>query len=102
MAAAEDQTGITSLFRSRTLVFFLVMAILAAGFLGWVYWRRFEDIFALQSELAELKEERAELKEEISNLEDEVSRRNDPGYVEQLAREELGLVYPPDENDKDN
>ncbi|MBS3765569.1 septum formation initiator family protein, partial [Candidatus Bipolaricaulota bacterium] len=95
-------TGITALFRRRTLVFFLVVAILAAGFLGWIYWRRFEDIFALQSELAELKEERAELKEEISSLEDEVSRRNDPGYVEQLAREKLGLVYPPDEDPKDN
>lgn len=99
-ASAEDETGIDSLFPGRVFTFFLVVLILAAGFLGWVYWKRFGEIFALQAELTELKEEREELKEEVSSLEEEVARRNDPDYMEELAKEELGMVYPPDEEDE--
>ncbi|MFW6071049.1 MAG: FtsB family cell division protein [Candidatus Bipolaricaulota bacterium] len=93
----KEQAGLAGPLQGRAVTILLVIALLASGFLGWVYWRRFERIFTLRAELSELKEERAELREQISKLEDEVARRNDPGYIEKLAREELGLVYPPDE-----
>lgn len=72
----------------------LVVAILVAGFLGWIYWNRFQGILELQAEIAELENERAELRKEISSLKQEVNKRNDLDYIEKLAKEELGLVYP--------
>ncbi len=94
--ASNEDTGLWGLFHGKVLPLLLVVVVLAAAFLGWLYWNRFQEIFSLQAELAELKEERKVLKEEIDSLEEEVSRRNDPSYIEKLAREELGLVYPPE------
>ncbi|MFB6290559.1 MAG: septum formation initiator family protein [Candidatus Bipolaricaulia bacterium] len=89
-----------SLFReilgNRTVSILLVIALLVAGFLGWVYWNRFQRIFSLQAEVAELKAKREELRREISKLLEKRNRRNDLDYIEKLAKKELGLVYPPD------
>jgi len=97
MAAASDQgKGLWGLFHGKMLPLLLVVVVLAAAFLGWLYWNRFQELFSLQAELAELKKERARLQEEIDELEGIVARRNDLSYIEKLAREELGLVYPPE------
>jgi len=95
MAAASDQdTGLWGLFHGKVLPLLLVVVVLAAAFLGWLYWNRFQELFSLQAELAELKREKARLQEDIDELQEDVSRRNDLSYIEKLAREELGLVYP--------
>lgn len=83
-----------NILKSRAISFLLVVAILVAGFLGWIYWNRFQEILELQAEIAELENERAELRKEISSLNQEVNKRNDLDYIEKLAKEELGLVYP--------
>ncbi len=77
----------------------IILAIILSGFLGWVYWNRFQEIFQLQKEICELREERKELHKKISSLEDRLELRNDIGYMEKLAREELGLTYPERQND---
>lgn len=47
----------------------------------------------LQKELAEVGEENAELRREIDALHGKVARlRDDPGAVERIARDNLGLV----------
>ncbi|MFT3764280.1 MAG: septum formation initiator family protein [Minicystis sp.] len=47
----------------------------------------------LQKELADVEEENAELKREIEALRGRVTRlRDDPGAVERIARDNLGLV----------
>lgn len=76
----------------------LVVAILVAGFLGWVYWNRFQEILELQAEITDLENERSELKKEISSLREEVNKRNNLEYLERLAKNELGLVYPSKED----
>lgn len=81
----------------RTIPVLLVIVFLIAGFLGWVYWTRFQRIFSLQAEIAELREAKDELRQDISGLMERRNRRNDLDYIEKLAREELGFIYPPDE-----
>ncbi len=81
----------------RKLPVLLILLLLLASFLGWIYWNRFERIFELRGKIAELKEKRGDLIEEISSLESKRNRRNDIDYIEKLAQEELGLVYPSDE-----
>lgn len=87
-----------NILKNRAISVLLVVAILVAGFLGWIYWNRFQEILELQAEIAELENERSELRKEISSLKQEVNKRNDLDYVERLAKEELGLVYPSDED----
>ncbi len=80
--------------RKKLISTLLIVAVLVLGFLGWVYWNRFQDIFELQDEIVRLKEREDELREQISSLEEKLARRNDLDYFETLAKEELGLVYP--------
>lgn len=85
---AEGDTSLKKKFLSAVII----LAIILSGFLGWVYWNRFQEIFQLQGEIYELREERKELHKKISSLEDRLELRNDIGYIEELAREELGLT----------
>lgn len=80
----------------------LIIALLIAGFLGWIYWKRFQNIFSLQAEIAQLKEERDDIRQDISELLDKRNKRNDLDYIEKLAKEELGFIYPPDEEPEEN
>lgn len=101
MAAASDRdTGLWGLFHGKVLPLLLVVVVLAAAFLGWLYWNRFQEIFSLQAKIAELKKQKVRSQKQIDALEEKVSRRNDLDYIEKLAREELGLVYPSDEDTK--
>lgn len=97
MAAASDEGNwLWGLFSGKILPVLLVVVVLAAAFLGWLYWNRFQEILSLQAELAELKKEKVRTQKQIDVLEEKVSRRNDLDYIKKLAREELGLVYPSD------
>ncbi|MBS3812205.1 septum formation initiator family protein [Candidatus Bipolaricaulota bacterium] len=75
----------------------LIVAVLILGLLGWIYWNRFQEIFDLQAEIERLRDEGERLRGKISELEGELKKRNDLDYFEKLAREELGLVYPEQE-----
>ncbi|MBS3787146.1 cell division protein FtsL [Candidatus Bipolaricaulota bacterium] len=79
---------------NRALSVLLVVLLLIAGLLGWVYWNRFQKIFSLQAEIEKLKEEKDDIRQEISKLLNERNRRNDLDYIEKLAKKELGLIYP--------
>ncbi len=95
-APSNEKSSVRNVLEGRTIPLLLVIVLLAAGFLGWVYWNRFQGIFSLQAEIAELEKEREELNREIANLRERLTRRNDVAYIEELAKEELGLVYPSD------
>ncbi len=93
-ATSESDSLVGRIMGGRILPLLLIIVFLFAGFLGWIYWNRFEQIFALQGEIAELKKRRENLIEDISDLRAKRNRRNDIDYIEKLAKEELGLVYP--------
>jgi cell division protein DivIC len=46
----------------------------------------------MKKELAELNKQKISLLEQQKLYEDEIDRLNTPSYIEQLAREQLGLV----------
>ena len=46
----------------------------------------------IEKQLAELNQEQTGLLQKQKGYEDEITRLNTPSYIEQLAREELGLV----------
>lgn len=98
VATSNDELSGKDIFRSQAVSILLILAILVAGFLGWVYWNRFQELFVLQAEINKLQDERVELKNEISSLRKTVNRRNELDYIEKLAKDELGLVYPKSKN----
>ena len=95
-ATSNKNSPVRDVINNRTVPVLLVVVLLIAGFLGWVYWQRFQNIFSLQAEIAELREEKEEIRQGIGELLKRRNRRNDLDYIEKLAREELGLVYPSD------
>lgn len=100
MGAEKQDKSDKGRARSRKLIpGLIILALLISGFLGWIYWERFQDIFDLQAEVARLKEKKTELREQISELSEQLNRRNDLRYIEKLAKEELGFVYPEEEKD---
>ncbi|MFW6104265.1 MAG: FtsB family cell division protein [Candidatus Bipolaricaulota bacterium] len=97
-ASSKEGLNGSNILKSRAISVLLVVAILVAGFLGWIYWNRFQEILELQAEIVELESERSQLRKDISSLRKEVNKRNELGYIERLAKEELGFVYPSDED----
>ena len=93
-ASSNKNSRFRGILENRTVPVLLVVVLLVAGFLGWVYWNRFQVIFSLHEEIAELRQKRDELRQEISELLKKRNRRNDLDYIEKLAKEELGLIYP--------
>jgi len=57
--------------------------------------KNFQTLLFLNKEIGELKERLTSLEEENKRLEEELQAiKNDPEYIESLAREELGLIKP--------
>ena len=82
--------------RSLRLLRTAVLAVLAlslAGFGGQSLtrvWRLMQEVDSLEREVAVLRVETSRLTAEVDRL------RSDPEYIEQMARERLGLVKPGD------
>lgn len=101
-ATSNKSSRVREILDNRTVPVLLIIALIIAGFLGWIYWKRFQNIFSLQAEIAQLKEERDDIRQDISELLDKRNKRNDLDYIEKLAKEELGFIYPPDEEPEEN
>lgn len=93
-ATSNRSSQFRVMMKNRTVPVLLIIILLVAGFLGWIYWNRFQIIFSLHAEIAELQKKREDLRQEISELLEKRNKRNDLDYIEELAREELGLIYP--------
>lgn len=56
---------------------------------GWKLWQLNQQV---QERIVTLNAQKTALSEQERKLQTEIQRLNDPAYIEQLAREELGLV----------
>ncbi|WP_236006097.1 FtsB family cell division protein [Paradesulfitobacterium ferrireducens] len=65
--------------------FFLVLTASSA----WNVWNLYVNT---EEKMAKLNSEKAQLIQEQKKLEEEIALLNTPSYIEQLAREQLGLV----------
>jgi len=72
-------------------VWFIVVAVISCVFVssGWQLYKLRTEV---SKDIAQLDIEKANLLKEKKELEDKIVQLNTPSYVEQLAREQLGLV----------
>lgn len=83
----KNKNNKRSLPRLRLVVAFMAIGIL--GSTGWNLWRLHQQV---ESKLSALTQEKAALVQKQQKLQTEIERLNEPSYIEQLAREQLGLV----------
>lgn len=69
----------------------IVILFLAIGFLSSA-WQLLQLRLEVEQKIASLNKEKAVLLQEEKLLNEEILRLNTPSYIEQLAREQLGLV----------
>lgn len=74
--------------RGSSLVILLVITVII-GSSTWQIWKLRTRV---EGQLAQLNEEKAKLLQQEKLLNEEITRLNTPSYIEQLAREQLGLV----------
>lgn len=67
----------------------LCITLAVAGSSGWQLWKLRSQV---EGQLANLNQEKVTLQQKEKNLHDEITQLNTPSYIEQLAREQLGLV----------
>ena len=80
--------------RSRRLLRTAVLAVLAISLAAYGC-QSLTRVWALKKEVESLEREVGALRAETARLTAEVDRlRTDPEYIEQIAREKLGLVKP--------
>lgn len=72
----------------------IIMGVVALGVL---FFLRGQAIMSLQRELHKLQVQQEELIEENGYLRGLLARKDDLGYLEYLARRELGLIKPGEE-----
>lgn len=69
------------------LAFCFMFAVFGSS--GWQIWKLNTQI---QSKMAQLNQEKSSLIQQQNDLQQEIKKLNTPSYIEQLAREQLGLV----------
>jgi len=75
------------------LTFFLLGAIILVGLLSLFGERGLMEVFLLRSRSKAIQEEIGRLRQENSSLAERIKRiHEDPYYLEQLARRELGMI----------
>ncbi|AET65829.1 septum formation initiator [Desulfosporosinus orientis DSM 765] len=73
--------------RSFVLVLCLVFAVVGSS--AWQIWKLRSQV---EEQIAQLNQEKAKLLQQEKDLNSEITKLNTPSYIEQLAREQLGLV----------
>lgn len=73
--------------RSSLLIFLVVITIIGSSV--WQIWKL---RIRVDAQLAQLNQDKEKLLQQEKLLNDEITRLNTPSYIEQLAREQLGLV----------
>ena len=73
--------------RVPILIICIVLAVVGSSV--WQIWKLHSDV---EGQLVFLNQEKALLLQEEKHLQEEIIRLNTPSYIEQLAREQLGLV----------
>lgn len=73
--------------RSSILIFLVVITIIGSSV--WQIWKL---RIRVDAQLAQLNQDKEKLLQQEKLLNDEITRLNTPSYIEQLAREQLGLV----------
>ena len=93
--------------KQKTLIAFCILALFAMLLFSLFSDKGLSDFFALKSERDRLVHENIRLKEENDTLYRTIERlRNDPEYIESVARKELGMIKKDEviltpKNDKD-
>jgi len=67
---------------------------LLAGAVGYAFYGQVSQVLSLRTEHARLEARASELGEANRALAERLSRRDDPEYLEYLARKELDLIAP--------
>ncbi|MGC7871609.1 FtsB family cell division protein [Desulfosporosinus sp. SYSU MS00001] len=67
----------------------LLLVFLGVGSSSWQLWKLHVSI---EQQINQLTQEKAELTQQEKSLHEEIAQLNTPSYIEQLAREQLGLV----------
>lgn len=76
--------------RLRRVPFIIICIVLTVvGSSVWQIWQLHQQV---EGQLANLNQEKVSLLQEEKRLQEEIVQLNTPSYVEQLAREQLGLV----------
>lgn len=73
----------------RSSVLILCVVMIVVGSSAWQIWKLRSQV---EEQLAQLNQEKVKLLQQEKRLNDEIARLNNPSYIEQLAREQLGLV----------
>jgi len=73
--------------RSSVLILCFIMVIVGSSV--WQIWKLHSRV---EGQLAQLNQEKVKLLQQEKIFNDEITRLNTPSYIEQLAREQLGLV----------
>jgi len=89
-ARQKTKTSNRQMVRLRKGSVFLFCIMLAViGSSAWHIWKLRVQV---EGQLAHLNQEKATLQQQEKLLHDEIAQLNTPSYIEQLAREQLGLV----------
>lgn len=73
----------------RGSILMLCFVVAVAGSSTWQIWKLRSQV---EGQIVQLNQEKAKLLQQERLLNDEIVRLNTPSYIEQLAREQLGLV----------
>jgi len=83
--------------RRALLAIGLGLAALLVLSVFWLFLSRALAIAHLRAQLEQLEERREQLLAERAHLEELLGRKDDPAWIEYLARKELGLILPGEE-----
>jgi Septum formation initiator len=67
----------------------LLFSLVVVGSSVWQLWKLHSQV---EDQLASLNQEKVTLLQQEKQLHEEITQLNTPSYIEQLAREQLGLV----------
>ncbi|AFM39185.1 septum formation initiator [Desulfosporosinus acidiphilus SJ4] len=70
-------------------IFLLLLVFVVAGSSAWQLWKLHVSV---EQQITQLTQEKEDLVKQENSLHEEIAQLNTPSYIEQLAREQLGLV----------